>query len=89
MPSNALAMSLAVSMGWRIMRALFRLSWPITDERARTWSTRPGHSGFQRIMTLLAIQVAKASFSQMSSQNFMVTRFPNHWCASSCAAMLA
>ena len=33
---------------------------------------------------MFAIQVAKPSFSQMSSHHFIVTRSPNHWCAISC-----
>ena len=33
---------------------------------------------------MFAIQVAKPSFSQMSSHHFIVTRLPNHWCAISC-----
>ena len=36
-------------------------------------------------MILLPIQVAKASFSQTSSHQAIVTRSPNHWCAISCA----
>ena len=35
-------------------------------------------SGFHAANGLLAIQVAKPSFSQMSSHHFIVTRSPNH-----------
>ena len=41
-------------------------------------------SGRQAASGLFAIQVAKPSFSQMSSHHFIVTRLPNHWCAISC-----
>ena len=30
------------------------------------------------------VTVAKPSFRKMSDYHFIVTRFPNHWCASSC-----
>ena len=43
------------------------------------------HSGFQAASGLLAAHVANPSFSQISSHHFIVTRLPNHWCASSCA----
>ncbi len=40
-------------------------------------------------MTLVSIQVAKASLSQMSSHQAAVTRSPNHWWANSWAATSA
>ena len=39
------------------------------------------HPGFQASNGLDSIQVAKPSFSQMSSHHAIVTRSPNHWCA--------
>ena len=42
-------------------------------------------SGRHAASGLLAAQVAKPSFSQMSSHHFIVTRLPNHWCAISWA----
>ena len=47
------------------------------------------HSGFHAASGLLAAQVAKPSFSQMSSHHFIVTRLPNHWCAISWAMIEA
>ena len=43
------------------------------------------HSGFHAVSGLLAIQVAKPSFSQISRQLPQVTLSPNHWWPSSCA----
>ena len=57
--------------------------------RRSTFSSSPPHSGFHWAMILPAIQVAKPSFSQMSSHHCIVTRSPNQRCAFSCAAVLA
>ena len=47
------------------------------------------HSGFHALSGLVSIQLAKPSFSQMSSHHCIVTRSPNHWCAISCASTSA
>ncbi len=39
--------------------------------------------------TLYSIQLANPSLSQRSFHQRMVTRLPNHWCASSCATTTA
>ena len=77
-------------MGWRIRRAVARLS---ASERvasaACTRAALTSQSGRKRSMIFSPIQLANASLSQMSSHHAMVTRSPNHWCASSWAATLA
>ena len=43
--------------------------------------------GLRSPVTLLAIQLAKPSLSHRSSHQPIVTRSPNHWCATSCATV--
>lgn len=43
------------------------------------------HCGRKRSVAFCSIQVAKASFSQISSHSATDTRLPNHWWATSCA----
>ena len=50
-----------------------RLSAPMALLRRPAFSSSPPHSGFHWATILPAIQVAKPSFSQMSSHHFMVT----------------
>ena len=54
-----------------------------------TSSNSKCHSGFHAPTALVSIQLAKPSFSQMSSHHRMVTKSPNHWCAISCAITTA
>ena len=66
-------------------RALLRVRVDGTLERRRRARARRRTPGAPPPRRALPIQVAKASFSQMSSHHGIVTRLPNHWCASSCA----
>ena len=59
------------------------------DALPRSNSSQTRHSGRQSSTTRKAIQVAKASLSQRSSHQVMVTRLPNHWWASSCVTTSA
>ena len=72
-----------------MMRALTRASASAALFRCATRSAGVPHEGAHRSMIFVSIQVAKASFSQMSSHHAAVTRSPNHWCANSCAATSA
>jgi hypothetical protein len=78
-------MSLFEVMGWRILRAEVRVSAAMALERSSTRSTAAFQAGFQSSMALGPAQLAKASFSQMSSHQAVVTRSPNHWWATSWA----
>ena len=89
MPSKALSMSSFDVIGWRMRRAVARLSGSSASERLAARSTATPQSGWKRSMTFSPIQLAKDSLSQMSSHQAMVTRSPNHWWASSWALMLA
>ena len=60
-------------------------SRPIANWVSSAAFTSICHSGFHAASGLLAAQVAKPSFSQMSSHHFIVTRLPNHWWAISWA----
>ncbi len=83
-PSNAFWMSSLVTISCRIFRALTSESSLIAPEADSTRSMSKRQAGLKRWTVLLPIQVAKASFSQVSSHHAIVTRSPNHWCASSC-----
>ena len=54
-----------------------------------TSETREAHSGCSSAAKRASLQVASASFSQMSSHQVGVTRLPNHWWASSWMAVSA
>jgi hypothetical protein len=89
MLSKRFAVSCSDSTGWRILRALDRLSLRSASERVRTRFTMTSQSGRKRSRMFSPIQLAKASFSQRSSHQAMVTRLPNHWWAISWAQTLA
>ena len=46
-------------------------------------ATHRSHSGRKASVALISMNVANASFSQMPFHHFIVTRSPNHMCASS------
>ena len=81
-------MSSSPVIGWRMARELASTSCSMAECAASTARADASYSG--RICPVIrrAIQVAKASLSQRSSHHGMVTRSPNHWCASSCAVTL-
>jgi hypothetical protein len=60
-------------------------SSPKAELRACWKSSHIFHSGRQSSTIEKAIQVANDSLSHRSSHHSMVTRSPNHMCASSCA----
>jgi len=66
-------------MGW-VDRSASRCSAVAFPASKSSHTRQPGR---QRSTILYAIQVAKASFSQRSSHQTMVTQLPNHWWASS------
>ena len=43
------------------------------------------HSGRWAFVAFICMRLANASLSQVPSHHAIVTRFPNHWCATSCA----
>jgi len=47
------------------------------------------YSGKSASMQKCSMKAAKPSFSHSPSHQAMVTRLPNHWCASSCATTMA
>ena len=71
-------MSCVERIGSRTRRAAARASARIAVCFDSTRYQPLRFSGWSRSMVLLASQVAKASFSQMSSHHGIVTRFPNH-----------
>ena len=72
-------------IGSWMRRVLARLSAPIAPIAPSSRPRSVCASGCSWPWILLPIQVAKPSLSQMSSHQRIVTRSPNHWCASSCA----
>ena len=72
-------------MGWWICRAEGSSSRSITSSVLRSVSVSKFCSGSTTVAALYSAQLAKDSFSQMSSHQSGETRSPNHWCASSCA----
>ena len=77
-------MSWVERMGWRIFRAETSSSRSIAKPADSTASSSGCISGRATLIVRVAIQVAKPSLSQRSSHHSIVTRSPNHWCASSC-----
>jgi hypothetical protein len=75
--------------GCRMRRAVASESSPITCDFAARACRRAPVAGRHASIVSSAMKLANASFSQMSSHHAIVTRSPNHWCASSCAMMLA
>jgi hypothetical protein len=89
MPSNAFAMSWSLAMGCRMLLALssesaFIAAWTCCRRARSCW-----YSGWISWTTRWAIHVANDSLSHRSSHHGIVTRFPNHECASSWAITLA
>jgi hypothetical protein len=87
-PSKALAMSSFDAIGWRMRRALATLSPSSACERLEARSIDTPQAGSKRSVVFSPSQLAKDSLSQVSSHHAIVTRSPNHWCASSWAATL-
>ena len=79
MASKAFRTSLYERIGCRTTRALTSASATAASFRCSTCLAAIPHDGAHRSMTLVSIQVANASFSQMSSHHAAVTRSPNHW----------
>ena len=77
------------AIGWRIRRAVARLSASSASDRLAARSTATPQSGWKRSVTFSPSQLAKDSLSQVSSHQAIVTRSPNHWWASSWAQTLA
>ena len=88
MASKAFTMSSFDSIGWRIRRAVTRASAAMATLRIETRDSSIFHCGNQGSRALDVIQVAKASLSQMSSHQAVVTRSPNHMWANSCVVTL-
>ena len=82
-------MSLCCSMGLCTLRAVIRLSASKAFWARLTRLTGIPQLFCQSSTTRSAMKVANDSFSQMSSHQTMVTRSPNQWWASSCAAISA
>ena len=77
--------SSGVSTLVRIARVLASVSSPSAACSSSATFICIFQSGRQTASGLFAAQVAKPSFSQMSSHHFIVTRLPNHWWAISWA----
>ncbi len=84
MPSKTSLISSGVLTGMRIARVACCESVASAPSVSAASSSSTFHSGFHVADGFFSTQVAKPSFSQMSSHHFIVTRSPNHWCASSC-----
>ncbi len=74
MPSASAGDTTAYSMG----RVSARASTSKAAERESPKSTQRSQSGRHASVACISMKVANASFSQMPSHHFMVTRSPNH-----------
>lgn len=69
-----------MAMGWDVFNPSSCMARSIMSD---TNDSRWFYSGCRWSVARVSVKVAKLSFSQMSFHHFMVTRLPNHWCASS------
>ena len=81
------------SRGARTSYSMGRLAWrpsmPIAAARETPKLTQRSHSGFHAWTASISMNVANASLSQMPFHHAIVTRSPNHMCASSWATTSA
>jgi hypothetical protein len=85
MPSQSAGASTAYST----LRVLASESTSKAALRSRLKVVQRSQSGRYASHAAISMNVAKASFSQMPFHHFIVTRSPNHMCASSCATTSA
>ena len=71
--------------GYSIGRVECTLSTASAASREGAKPTQRSHEGRKASTQSVSMKVAKASLSQMPSHQLIVTRSPNHMCASSCA----
>ena len=83
MPSKALSISPLVAIAWWIGRPTSSASVFMALSPSCRAPTPILSSGRQAWPMRKPIQLAKLSFSQMSSHQAGLTRSPNHWCESS------
>ena len=83
---TSIARASSVTGVW-IACVVLRASSVIASCRQSALRSRAFQSGWKRCAVLVAIHVANPSFSHRLSHHAIVTRLPNHWCATSCAMM--
>ena len=70
-----------ITTGWAVRSASRRNASSVS----RTWRRHTPHAGLNSSTIFTAMYVAKLSLSHASFHHVIVTRLPNHWCATSCA----
>ena len=87
--SNIPAVSFGECTSYSIARVLCSASTSLAAAQDRANADQRSQSGRIASVVSNAMKVANASFSQIPFHQRIVTRFPNHWWASSCATTSA